>query len=130
MYTLGVIIPQFTSLFVLLFLLFFTYAVYGVLFLRGLFDSVLQAAAPEANFNSLTDAFLCLFQLFAGQGVSSVLCKFFLVFSVLNSSRRCCSISKRFRDIDIFHFVSADHHNVVCECGDRFDSYDISKDCR
>jgi hypothetical protein len=75
MYTLGVIIPQFTSLFILLFLLFYFYAVYGVLFLRGLFESVLQTAAPDGNFDSLTDAFLCLFQLFTGQGLSSVLCK-------------------------------------------------------
>lgn len=73
-YTLAVIMPQFTHLFVLLLISFYIFVVYGVLIFRNEF-SILSTRIPNGNFDSLKDAFLSQFQIFLEQDWANFLCK-------------------------------------------------------
>eukprot|EP00475_Leptophrys_vorax_P001171 TRINITY_DN1061_c0_g1_i2.p1 TRINITY_DN1061_c0_g1~~TRINITY_DN1061_c0_g1_i2.p1 ORF type:complete len:1273 (-),score=298.37 TRINITY_DN1061_c0_g1_i2:82-3900(-) len=66
-YTLIVIMPQFASLFSLLMVAFYVFAVYGVLFFKDTFSTLLQSSAPDGNFDSFKESWVTLFQLFVGQ---------------------------------------------------------------
>lgn len=67
-----VIVPRFTAMFVLIFLVFYFYAVYGVLFFSSTWP-ILGSVAPKANFDTLSDAFLALAQIMIGEAWEEIM---------------------------------------------------------
>lgn len=74
-YTIIVIMPQFTNLFILFIMTFYVFAVYGILLFKGEF-AILHDEAPKSNFDDLASSFFSEFQLFVGQDWSDYLCRF------------------------------------------------------
>lgn len=75
-YTIIVILPQFTNLFILLILVFYVFGIYGILLFKDKFK-ILHDQAPGGTFDSLRSAFVSEFQLFVGQSWGAYLCKLF-----------------------------------------------------
>lgn len=68
------VVRQFANLFVLLLLVIYVFAIYGMLLFRDVFDpSVLGASVPEGNFDSLANSMYVLFQLLVGESWHAVM---------------------------------------------------------
>jgi Ion transport protein/Methyl-accepting chemotaxis protein-like, first PDC sensor domain len=65
-FTVITLMPAFASVFSLMFVIFFLYAVLGVWMFEGKFD-ILQDSAPAGNFDTMSDALLTLFQMLVGE---------------------------------------------------------------
>jgi hypothetical protein len=66
-FTLVRLIPRFTSVFIVLLIVSWVYAIVGVQLMSGKFRRVLQDSAPGGSFDSLREAFLTLFQMLIGE---------------------------------------------------------------
>jgi hypothetical protein len=66
-FTLLSLVPNFAAIIVVLMVVFFIYAVIGVWILAGRYGEVLQDQAPRANFDSVGNGLLTLFQMLVGE---------------------------------------------------------------
>lgn len=73
MFTLLNLIPKFLSIFVLLLIAYFIYAIIGVQLLSDKFSTVLQDRAPENNFDTLGNAMVSLYVMTLAQNWSDLM---------------------------------------------------------
>ena len=72
-YSFYVILPNYSDIMMVTFLVIYFYAVWGCIVFGGWFKYLNNYDLPQANFNSFLDAFTTLLQLFVGEAWNSVM---------------------------------------------------------